>query len=352
MRRVALSLAVLCALALPRFACASTSEFAISVGDSLPATFVVPIHADYAGTLAIETTWSGNRLLFFSVSEERTGPLTHRSGPSPQRLEIPVDAARLADGARYTLTIKALPARGALSGTVRVTLPDSPEVVAEREARLHPPPPPPPPPPEWTLAKTAPPGSAPAVAGLFATVEGYRRMALAEDARPDGCGWQEPFLRYAAALRDRVGAAGKIPDEPSRLYYARLAAAVRVVEGLRNSKDPILAGPPPADRDLRQEWNIARAEKVRPIERKLYQLGELLHGGHAPALEDQAWIPRFIACLTACERAIDETVRLARDQDAQPTGREVLQSEWAPILAAVRVFESIASLGPEPAVTP
>ena len=335
---------LLCGIASP--ARAASMEYALSVDDGLPATFAVPFHADYAGTMTIETSWRGTRLLFFGVDGADGVAIAHRSGPSPQRLDIAVDAVRLARGGDFKLTIKALPSRGALDGTVRITVPDSPEVVAQREALLHPPPPPPPPSPAWTLPARAPAGAAAAVNDVFEAVETYRSAVTAESARSDDCAWQELFLRYAAGVRDRLGAGGAAADTPSLRYFALLSTAVRQVDGLRASNDPVLAGPVPSDRLERRDWLIARSEQIRPIERRLDQLGELLRGGHAPALESEVWIPRFVACLTGCERYFDERVRLA-DDDAAPSAA-LAEAQWSRILAAARVFDTLAAFRSEP----
>jgi hypothetical protein len=86
--------------------------------------------------------------------------LARRSGPSPQRLDLESNPTILSGGTGWKLTIKALPPAEA-SGRLRVSAPDAPEVVARREALLHPPPP------SasaagWTLSTAAPQGARPA----------------------------------------------------------------------------------------------------------------------------------------------------------------------------------------------
>ena len=85
---------------------------------------------------------------------------------------------------------------------------------------------------------------------------------------------------------------------PTLRYFARVADVIKSIEALRSSTDPAIAGPVPEERYDRRDWLIGRAEIVRPIERSLDQLTELVRGGHAPALEDERWLPRFNACLT------------------------------------------------------
>jgi hypothetical protein len=226
-------------------------------------------------------------------------------------------------------------------------VPDAPEVVARREAELHPPPPPPPPPPAWTLAKAAPRGATAEIARVYEAVEALRAAVLdRRDGPADACSWQIGFLEYAVASRDRMGDRGTAPDVPALRYFARLADAIRSVDLLRTGTSSVIAGPVPVNRDNRRDWLIARNEIVRPIERSLDELTELLRGGHAPALEDESWLPRFTACLTACERYYDERVRFGGDENAP--NRELAAAQWDRILAADRIFESLRPFLKEP----
>jgi hypothetical protein len=125
-----------------------------------------------------------------------------------------------------------------------------------------------------------------------------------------------------------------------------LAAAIRAVDLLRASANPVIAGPIPENRDDRRDWLLARNEIVRPIERSLDELTELLRRGHAPALEQEQWLPRLTACLTACERYYDERVRFGSDEIAP--NRELAAAQWNRILAAGRVFAAWAPFLKEP----
>jgi hypothetical protein len=339
-----LALVVACGLTSAR---AAFWDYTISVPDGREATFELPFSVEYAGSVTIEASWTGPRLLFFGVEGPGRVVLARRSGPSPQRLDLTADAASIARGTGLKLTIKALPARGEASGRLRVTAPDPPDVVALREAELHPPPPPPPPPPAWTLTRTAPEGAPPEVARVYEAVEAFRAAVLpATDGPADACTWQIEFLKYAVAARDRLGDHGVAPDVPTLRYFARLAEAIRRVDVLRTGTNPAIAGPVPVDRDDRRDWLIARSEIVRPIERSLDELTELLRGGHAPALEDEPWLPRFTACLTACERFYDERVRFGGDENAP--NRDLAAAQWNRILAAGHVFEALGPFLKEP----
>lgn len=332
-----LALAALCA-ASP--ALAESWDYTFSVPDGREGTFDLPFPVQYAGTVTIDVSWSGGRLLFFGLEGPGHVSRAHRSGPSPQRLELPVDPATIATGTQWKLTIKALPARGEASGRLRVTAPDSPEVVAKREAILHPPPPPPPPPPAWALRRDAPQGASLEIAHVYEAVEDFRAAILAKtDGPPDACSWQIDFLKYAEGVRDRLGATGAPPDVPTQRYLNRLSEAIHSVDHLRTSKDPIIAGPVPEDRDPRYDWLLARNEIIRPLERSLDSLTDLLRGGHAPKLEDEVWLPRLNACLTACERFFDERVRLGGEENAP--NRELTFAQWERIRSAGRVLDSL-----------
>jgi hypothetical protein len=118
------------------------------------------------------------------------------------------------------------------------------------------------------------------------------------------------------------------------------------VDRLRGGTDPVVAGPVPADANERHDWLLARNEIVRPIERSLDQLTELLRNGHAPSLEDERWLPRLTACLTACERFFDDRVRFGGDELAP--NRALAAAQWERILAAQRVLDAFGGYLREP----
>jgi hypothetical protein len=312
----------------------------------MPGTFELPFPVLYPGKIVVEARWTGPRPVFFGVESGGKVSMARRSGPSPQVLEIEAPASSAGAGVVWKLTVKALAARGPVEGTVKVTVPDDPVIVAAREAAQRPPPPTPPPPPPWTVPASVPSGATMSAAETFHAVEAFRELVVGPKAPIDSVVWQQEFLRYATATRDRLASTGSPPDVPTLRYFNRLAAAIRAVEELKNSRDPVIAGPIPSDRDERRDWLIARSEKVRPIERRLDELTELLRRGHAPALEDERWVPRLTASLTACERYFDERVRLGNEEIAP--NRELADAQWDRILASAAIFESYGPYLNEP----
>jgi hypothetical protein len=350
MRRLHLGLA-LATLLVPAAARAESWEYAIHVPDGMPATFELPFRVPHAGPVVLDVTWKGARPLWFGVDMPGQPAVYRRSGPSPQRIDLLAEEAHLAPAGTWKLTVKALPVRGEVTGTVKVTVADSPAVVAKREAALHPPPPPPPPPPAWTLPAVPPAGATPEVARLYRSTETFRAAVLPKEPGPDdACLWQTGFLIYAAGVRDRAGRGAVPQDAPTLRYFARLAAAIRRVETLRTSADPVLAGPVPDELLARRIWLTQRYEQVRPIERSLDELNELLRRGHAPKLEAEVWLPRLNACLTACERYFDERVRLG--SGAAAPNAELAAAQWNRVKAAGGVLDSFAAFLKEPASVP
>ena len=338
--------ALLAAVLGPSLARAASYDAAFSVSEGMPGTFELPFPVLFEGKIVVEATWTGPRPLFFGVEGAGKISMARRSGPSPQTLEIEAPAKAAGPGVVWKLTVKALAARGPVEGSVRVTVPDDPVIVAAREAAKRPPPPTPPPPPPWMVPAEAPAGATSSVEETFRAVEAYRVTVAAPGAPVDACAWQQDLLRYATGARDRLAVRGTPPDLPTLRYFGRVASAIRAVDELRTSRDPALAGPLPEDREARRDWLINRNERVRPVERRLDELTELLRRGHAPALEDERWVPRLTACLTACERYFDERVRLGSDTIAP--NHELAEAQWERVLASARVFEAFGPYLNEP----
>ncbi len=327
---------------------AETRLYTLDIADGRDSAFEVEFRVDHAGTLGVRADWAGPRVISFRLEGPGTpGVAVRRSGPSPQRMEVRVGQEELEQGNVFKLTIRALSSRGEAKGTVRLDLPDSPEVVEERERAAEPPPPPPPEPDPWTVPKAQPPGADAAVARLFDSVERFRaRVVLPQGSIvPDSCGWQSDLLRRMTSWRDAVAADGKPITELLASYLLRLAGIVRTVADMRTSSDPILAGPPPEGSLRLRAWTQLRRERIRPIERGLDDLAESLRESDAALLEQDPWLPRFVACLTACERNFEEAARVGPDEAAYG---DLARSQWETILAAAEAFTAVTG-APQPA---
>jgi hypothetical protein len=332
---------------------AEVRPYTFEVPEGSAVSFQIEFEVEHPGKLQIQADWTGPRVLSFRL--ERSPGRMHkgrRTGPSPQSMAIDVHPWDLTQDGTWTLDIRALAARGAGSGTVTLVLPDPPEVVARRQ-RLEeqarsgadkPLPTPSVPPPEpWMIARRPPSGASEQVRFLFEKVEAFRGTAVGTDglSGPDACRWQADTLGYLAGWRDRLSGDGEIPPISSRRYFSRLVAAIRTVDDLRNSEDPILAGPPPEERLKRKAWLAVRRQRIEPIEQELDALIDDVTGGHAPELQEMQWPTRLISCLMACERHFEERVRLGENQ---ATNGELAEIQWERIVAAGEALEALVYL--------
>lgn len=339
MARTAISIVIL-ALSVSS-AIAAAASYTVDLPQTDAAIYEIPFRVDHPGVLVVEARWEDPRIVAIRV-EGPSAVVSRRSGPSPQRIEIPVpdDPGLLSGGWRLWLRVPA--GRERRQGTLILTLPDPPEVVAAREAALEPPPPPPPAPDPWTLPRTAPPGAPSAVQELFASFEPFRARVypVGVEADPDGCGWQRPLTRWFAGILDRA-ASGTLELPPATsAFLEEIASAVREVEGLRTTDNPLLAGPVPEEPLRRRAWLAARRDELRGLERRLDEIAERLRGGDAPELSALDWPSRLVACLTAAERHFEERVRLGDEA----VNRELADSQWPVLLAAGRALGAAAAL--------
>ncbi len=342
--------AVALALAVSGTFRAASQEYVLAVDSDAPASFEIPFEVVHPGKVRVEAVWEGPRVLLFRVEGPDGALLDRRSGPSPQRAEIDADAAARGPGVQWKLLVRGLASRGDARGRIVVTVPDEPSVVKAREEALKPSPSPPPPPDPWTVRRTAPEGAEPRLAALFARVEVLRALVFpaGNEPSPDTCGWQAELARALAEWRDDLAAGKPVPPGPTLTYLARLAHAVRTVEGVRTSKNPFVAGPAPDESLRRRAWLMARREELLPVERELDLLGELLRGGHAPDLAVARWPGRFAACLTACERYFDERVV----SPEAPPNRTLAEAQWDRFLAAGDALEALSAWAEEGSPSP
>ncbi len=339
MPRAATSIAILVLSVAP--AVAAAASFTIELPESDAAIYEIPFRVDHPGLLVVEAQWDDPRIVAIRV-EGPTAIASRRSGPSPQRIEIPVadDPGLLRGGWRLWLRVP--PGRTRTQGTLTLTLPDPPDVVAAREAALKPPPPPPPAPDPWTLPRTAPPGASAAVEELFSAFEPLRARVypVGVEPSPDGCGWQRPLTRWLVEILDRAASGTyELPPAATELLK-EIARAVREVEGLRTSDNPLLAGPVPEEPLRKRAWLAARRDELRGLERRLDGLAERLRGAQAPELAALDWPSRLVACVTAAERHFEERGRLGDEA----VNREIAEMQWPVILAAARALDAAAAL--------
>lgn len=337
--RAAVFLAIL-ALSVSSVA-ADTASYAVEFPQADVAIYEIPFRVHHPGVVVVEARWDDPRIVAIRV-EGPSAVVSRRSGPSPQRIEIPVadDPGVLNGGWRLWLRVPAGKERA--QGTLILTLPDPPEEVAAQKAALEPPPPPPPAPDPWTLPRTAPSGASAEVLALFASFEPLRARVYPADSEPDpdGCGWQRPLTRWLAGILDRSASGGFAWSPAAAGLLREIAEAVSEVEGLRTTDNPLLAGPVPEEPLRRRAWLAARRDELRGLERRLDALAERLREGEVPELATLEWPSRFVACVTAAERHFEERVRLGDDA----ANRELADLQWPVILAAGRALEAAASL--------
>jgi len=305
---------------------------------NLPAgevAFRVPFDVQHPGTVTMDASWTGSRVISFRVEDPAGGGAPVRlSGPSPQHMRVEVSSEILAAGpVQRVLLLRSRDAREAGTGKITLTLPDDPAVVRAREEAAKPKPPPPPPPDPWTVRAAAPAGSTPGVAHVFETIEMYRVEVIATDGarRPDACGWKDDLLRALAGWRDAVP-----PDAAAASLLDAIAARVHAVEDLRTTKDPILAGRP--DPGLRQRaWASLREQRLRALYADLDVLTERASRELPPSLAGATWPARMVACLVSGERQIEGALA-DRAPDAPPVpGPE----QHAALLAAADAMRAL-----------
>ena len=220
-------------------------SYTLVVPESRAVTYEIPLEPLHAGTLTIGADWSGDRRL--SLRVDRRGDmvaLARRSGPSPIELEVEATPELIAGG-NWMLTVYAIPARGGGEGLLTIEFPDAPppdatSAPAVPQAPLRTPDP-------WMIPRRLPGGSPEDWRRLFETTETYRMLIekAQDDSRTDHCRWQEGLMRFLAENRDEIAEGGSVPPESTRRILRKIGESVLLVEQMKSSVDPLLAGPPP-----------------------------------------------------------------------------------------------------------
>lgn len=319
---------------------AASIAYPFTVPDGAAASLEVAVPVEHRGRVSAVASWEGGRILAFRlIGPGDVGVAARRSGPSPQRLAADSDDRSIAEGSAWIIQIRANAAGGGVDGVVVVDVPDAPEIVAAREAAAVPPPPIEPERDPWTLPALAPSGSPPEVVRLFEGTDSLRAAVFGEDgdAAPDGCGWQVSLVRWVWERRQAIVESGAALDGPTTRWLARTASAIRGVDRLRLSDDPLIVGPVPETSLRRRAWVAARRERMRPLEKQLDGLAELSRDPEIGDLADEPWVARMIACLTACERDFDQR----HAPEGSPPGADLAASQWDRFLAAAAAFEAM-----------
>jgi hypothetical protein len=298
--------------------------------------FRIPFDVRHPGTVVMDASWTGARVISFRVEDPAgRAPVVRLSGPSPQRLRVEVSSITLADGpVQRVLLLRSRDAREPGTGKVTLMLPDDPAVVRAREEAAKPKPPPPPPPDPWTLPAAASADATAALAGVFGAVEIYRGQVIAADGtrRPDACGWQDDLLRALAQWRD-----GAPMDAGTASLLRAIGGGVRAVEDLRTTRDPILAGPTPEPGLRQRAWASLREQRLRPLHAELDILTERASRGLPPSLAGTTWPARMVACLVSGERQIEGALAERAPEAAPAPAPE----QHAALLAAAEAFRAV-----------
>ena len=121
-----------------------------------------------------------------------------------------------------------------------------------------------------------------------------------------------------------------------------IVLAIKRVETLRSSDDPILAGPAPSAPAERRNWFLLREQQILVLESALDDVRAELERGHAPELQSQPWTLKLMSCVTACERFFEERVRIG---DERATNLDLARVQWERVLAAAEALEALVALG-------
>jgi hypothetical protein len=333
-RRAAV-LAALLALAAPPPAASTAFDYELELPAEQRVSYRLEFLVEHPGPVAIEASWTdAARVLSFGL--ERPGATSlRRSGPTPQRIDLEApEAAAIAEGQTWVLTISGLPARRASRGSLRITVPDG--VVANQPAERSPQAPVAEPEP-WARRRSAPPGAPPGHLALYDATERFRAMVVEDGRVVDSCDWQESLLRALGEQLDRLEAAPPAFDPVTVDVLDRMVATVDEIRELAESSDPLFTTPAPRDDARRRAWTLMRRERLSPLRARLDELFNDVRRGYAPELEGAEWPARFLGCLTACERHFEERALV----DGAGSG---ICDQWDRILVASAAVGSLADL--------
>lgn len=321
---------------------AETLRYAIDLPAGRAVTYQLTFAVRHPGSVEVHAEWSGDRALSLKLTPpgNKYGTLL-RSGPSP--LDVTTDA----DGelGEWRLRVHALARRDAGEGLLVIRTPaaivEVPRPVtadATPDGPLE----------SWMEPPDLPDRVPSSWLTFLDAIERYRTIIAGEGDAPvtDVCQWQSALMRYLAERRGGLLADGVTPARPTADLLTRIAATVDLVERLRTSDDPLVAGPPPTDAALRNAWVKLRTTRIDPVEDELDEVLRLVQRAYAAELDEEPWPVRFVSCLTACERYFEQSARLG---ETRAENRDLALAQWPRILAASRALAELAAVEARPA---
>ncbi len=332
-------LLVLLSLVLGLDAAAATLEYELQLPADQMLSYRVEFVITYPGQLRLEADWAPARVLVFRL-EGPDGRTMRRSGPPPQTIELEVGPDETGSESAWMLSFSGLPGRHESTGLLRIELPDSPAIRKQREAAEAPAAPEPAPAPPWLLPARTPAGLSPERTRVYDTTERFRQL-VADTSIPDVYRWQEGSLRYLAAKRDAAGNGASPLTISTHTTLRRIVEMTRALNNLRGTEEPALPGPAPTDSVKRRAWDRLRHPRFTPVEDELDAVMIDLERGHAPELESEEWISRFLSSLLVCERHFEERARLGEER---ATNHDLAQQQWSRIMAATDAMDALTNL--------
>ena len=312
--------------------------YSIDIPDAEVATYRVPIEIAHPGEVLVEATWTGNRPLAFRVEPPAgTGKTVRRSSPSPMRLKLDVTADQLGNG-HWMLVIHANPLSGYSEGRVEINLPEPAPLEPVRvmldggPTRFLEP---------WEKPRPLADAITVDQRALLTSTESFRRMLVADDRAPDTCRWQDGLLKWLAKQRDLALDEGAEPDPSTGKLMQQMASAIRSVDEIRTTRDPVIVGPPTPDV---RAWQRKRNDRLVRLEDQLDEVLNAVSRNHAPELEGRQWPMRLVSCLTAAERYFDQRWLIGEDR---APNRDLARNQWQAMNRAAAALDALAAMSEE-----
>lgn len=311
--------------------------YTLEVPDGLPITYTIDIPVEHPGELIINAEWPGSRVLSFRI-DAPAGILrpVRRSGPSPQHLSITLGPDEIRSGQHWTLSVRALAATGSVAGQLSILTPDAAPAEHRPVITVSPEPAP-----QQKHPQPKLPGGSPPSWKAFAVATNHLRDAIENEPVADACRWQRTYLDYLENMRDELYENGTAPKQTTQRVLLELAEAIRMVDELRLSTDPVLTGPVPQDPQRKRAWVQTRRERFMPIEGVLDAIQQKLRRGHAPELQSEEWPVKLVSCVMACERHFDQRTLHGAEN---ATNFDLAQHQWQRLLSAAGTLEATALL--------